>query len=107
MRGFKTRNFRNVTAYHRRVPGSARGLCRGKYSAGHAAYYVGYSQLFALARAGRHLLDSPLIIGSVMFLVGFYSGFLYQLPQVADRQLIAFVRREQLRRLTFRKSVWQ
>jgi poly-beta-1,6-N-acetyl-D-glucosamine synthase len=107
MRGFKTRNFGNITALHRRTTGSARGLWRGRYGQGHAAYYVGYSHLFMLARAARQLLRPPPLIGSIMFLVGFYSGYLQGLPQVADGELIQFVRTQQLRRLTFRKSVWQ
>jgi poly-beta-1,6-N-acetyl-D-glucosamine synthase len=107
MRGFKTRNFRDIRAYHRRTTGSARGLHWARYGQGHVAYYVGYSQLFVLARAARLLFNSPPFLGALMFLVGFYSGYWRREPQVADRQLIRFVRDQQFRRLTFRNSVWR
>jgi len=107
MCGFTTRNFRHITAYHRRTTGSARGMWRGRFGQGRAAYYVGYSHLFAMARAVRQLFDSPPLVGSIMFLAGFYCGYVLGRPQVADRDLIRFVRRQQIRRLTFRDSVWQ
>jgi biofilm PGA synthesis N-glycosyltransferase PgaC len=105
--GFRTRNFRNINAFHRRTTGSARGLWRGRWGAGVAAYNVGYSQLFAIARASRFLFQSPPVLGSIMFLAGFYWGYWKRLPQVADRKVIEFIRAQQIRRLTLRSSVWQ
>ena len=107
MLGFRTRNFRNINAWHRRTTGSARGLWRGRYGQGRAAYYVGYSHLFILARAASKLFSSPPVVGAAMFLAGFYSGYFYRLPQVADRALVEFIRKQQFRRLTFRDSIWQ
>jgi biofilm PGA synthesis N-glycosyltransferase PgaC len=107
MHGFRTRNFREITAYHRRTTGSAQGMLRGRYNQGFTAYYLGYSQLFAIARATRMMFSDSFLAGAAMFMAGFYSGYLYKLPQVADRQLIDFIRKQQIRRLTFRTSVWQ
>ena len=107
MHGFRTRNFRNITAYHRRTTGSAQGILRGRYFQGTTAYYVGYSPLFALARAARMMFTPPFVKGAAAFLGGFYSGYLYRQPQVDDPQLIKFIRDQQIRRLTFRDSVWQ
>src|SRR5206468_6595898 len=104
--GFETRSFPQIVAYHRRNVGSATGTWRGRYLQGGAAYYVGYSQLYALARATRLLFRRPRILGSLIYLTGFYAGYLQRQPQ-ADRQLIAFVREQQLRHLTFRNSAWQ
>lgn len=107
MHGFRTRNFRTITAYHRRTTGSAQGMLRGRYFQGTTAYYVGYSPWFALARAARMMFTPPFVTGATAFLRGFYSGYLYRQPQVGDPQLIKFIREQQIRRLTFRESVWQ
>ena len=106
MQGFKTRNFRHITAYHRRTTASARGLWRGRYGQGLTAYYLGYSHLFTFARAARFTFKSPPILGPLVFLAGFYSGYLYRLPMRVDREMVKFIRAEQFRRLTFRESVW-
>jgi biofilm PGA synthesis N-glycosyltransferase PgaC len=106
MSGFETRSFPQIVAYHRRPAGSATGAWRGRYLQGRVAYYVGYSPLYAIARAVPLLFRRPLLLGSLMYLAGFGAGYLHRLPQV-DRQLIEFIREQQLRRLTFRNSVWQ
>jgi biofilm PGA synthesis N-glycosyltransferase PgaC len=107
MHGFRTRNFRNITAYHRRTTQSAQGVTHGRYVQGTTAYYVGYSPLFAIARAARMMFTPPFITGAAAFLGGFCSGYLYGQPQFGDPQLIKFIREQQIRRLTFRESVWQ
>ncbi len=107
MRGFRTRNFRNITAFHRRTTGSARGLWRTRFGQGRIAHFVGYSQLFTLARAAGLLFSEPFIGGSVMLLLGFYSGYVWRRPRFPDPQVMKFIRRQQFRRLTFRESVWQ
>jgi biofilm PGA synthesis N-glycosyltransferase PgaC len=107
MCGFRTRSFPEIVAVHRRTTGSARGLRRARFGQGRIAHYVGYSQLFTLARALRLLFKTPRILGSAMFLAGFYSGYLRRVPQFPDRELLSFVRRQQLRRLTLRPSLWQ
>jgi len=107
MRGFRTRNFRSITAYHRRTTGSAQGILRGRFVQGATAYYVGYSQLFSLARAARMMFTPPFISGAAAFLGGFYSGYVNRQPRVGNPELIKFIRQQQIRRLTFRESVWQ
>ena len=51
MLGFSTRNFRHIRAYHHRPQGTDGGLWQGRKAAGRAAYNVGYSPVFLMARA--------------------------------------------------------
>jgi hypothetical protein len=39
-------------------------------------------------------------------LSGFVGGYLKGVPQVDDRRLIAYLRRQQINRLLFRASLW-
>jgi len=107
MHGFRTQSFRDIVAYHCRLNGSALGMLRSRFSQGRTCYYIGYSPIFASARAFGFFHHRPYLVGTALFLAGFWSGYAYRLPQVADRALIKWIRRQQMRRLTFRQSVWQ
>ena len=39
-------------------------------------------------------------------LVGFFSGYVRRVPQVNDRDLIRYIRGQQMRKLRFRESLW-
>jgi hypothetical protein len=40
-------------------------------------------------------------------MVGFWRGYLRRIPQVDDREVIRFLRRQQLNFLMGRKSLWK
>lgn len=107
MLGFRTRTFRHVRAYHRRATGSARGLWRGRLAAGEAAFAAGYSPIFMLARALRHLFGPPRMLGGVLLVAGYVGAALRGTPKLADAALTNFIREQQLRRLTLRRSAWR
>ena len=107
MLGFRTRNFRNIRAYHHRPQGAAGGLWKGRLAAGRAAYRAGYSALFMLARAIGQAKRRPYVTGSAMMLTGYFEGYLRRLPRTASPEVARFVRRQQLRRLMMLDSVWR
>jgi poly-beta-1,6-N-acetyl-D-glucosamine synthase len=107
MLGFHSRHFRHIRAYHHRPQGTAGRLWRARLAAGRAAYRSGYSTLFMLVRALRHLLLPPYLVGAAMMLTGYFEGYLRRLPRPAPPELIRFVRRQQLRRLLMRDTLWR
>ncbi|MGH7987233.1 MAG: glycosyltransferase family 2 protein [Candidatus Binataceae bacterium] len=106
MRGFKTRSFPHIDAFHHRPQGSAGGLYVGRFNTGRAAYRVGYSPIFLLARAVRRAWARPALIGSLLMLAGYCDSYLRRLPRGASPELVRFIRQQQLRRLFLRESVW-
>ena len=58
LHGFHTRGFRHITARHHRPQGAESGW-KARMRAGLAAYRVGYSPLFMLARAARETFTRP------------------------------------------------
>jgi biofilm PGA synthesis N-glycosyltransferase PgaC len=107
MLGFRTSSFRHIRAYHHRPQGSAGGIWRSRVAAGRAAYQVGYSPVFMVARAGRRMLDRPPVVGGIALLAGFFEGYLRRQPRAASKQLVKFVRKQQLRRLLLMESQWR
>jgi biofilm PGA synthesis N-glycosyltransferase PgaC len=106
MRGFKTRSFPHISAYHHRPQGSAGGLWIGRFNTGIAAYRAGYSPVFLIARAVRRIASRPYVIGSLLMLAGYARAWLSHQPRGASPELIRFIRRQQIRRLLMRESVW-
>jgi biofilm PGA synthesis N-glycosyltransferase PgaC len=106
MLGFHSRHFRHIGAYHHRPQGTAASLWQARLAAGRAAYRSGYSTLFMLVRAARHLLTPPWLFGSAIMLAGYFEGYLKRWPRPLPPELIRFVRRQQLRRLLMLETVW-
>jgi biofilm PGA synthesis N-glycosyltransferase PgaC len=106
MAGFKTRTFPHIRCLHHRPQGSAGGVIRGRYASGRSAWYTGYSPIYLLAAAARRVIEPPLLLGSMMMVAGYLEGMLRRHPQVADRELIKFVHRQQIRRLLLMNSFW-
>jgi len=105
MRGFETRSFRNIRAYHHRPQGEVAGAWRGYFGKGKTAYYIGYSPIFLLARAARVAVTRP-VLGLCMA-AGYFDSQLRRRPTVDDTELVSFIRRQQVRRLLMLDSVWR
>jgi glycosyltransferase involved in cell wall biosynthesis len=105
--GFSTRSFRHIIAYHHRLQGAASGCWASRMAAGRAAYNIGYSPLFLLARALRLALGWPPLVSGMALVAGYAESFLKRLPRQLSRAQIDFVRRQQLRRLLLMESVWR
>jgi len=107
MLGYHSRHFRHIRAFHHRPQGTAGQLWRARLAAGRAAYRSGYSTLFMLVRAARHLPSRPCLLGSAMMLAGYFEGYLKRWQRPGPPELIRFTRRQQLRRLLMLDSVWR
>jgi biofilm PGA synthesis N-glycosyltransferase PgaC len=107
MLGWKTRTFRHLKVLHRRRTGAADGAWRNSVKDGRADYTSGYHPLFMFLKCVKRLVRRPMVVGSLGLLYGFISAYLKRTPQVNDRALIHYVRRQQLRRLLFLNSIWK
>jgi poly-beta-1,6-N-acetyl-D-glucosamine synthase len=107
MHGFRTHCFRHIHARHHRPQGTAEGIVKGRLAAGRAAYRIGYSPLFMLARSARRMFQQPFVIGGAALLAGYFEGYLRKLPKGASRDLETFIRHEQFSRLFGKQSLWR
>jgi biofilm PGA synthesis N-glycosyltransferase PgaC len=107
MHGFRTRCFRHIYARHHRPQGTADGIVRGRLAAGRAAYRIGYSPLFMLARSGRRMFQHPFVVGGAALFAGYLEGYLRRLPKAATPDVEAFIRAQQFSRLFGKQSLWR
>jgi glycosyltransferase involved in cell wall biosynthesis len=105
MLGFNTRNFRHIRAKHHRPQGAASGW-KARMAAGLSAYNVGYSPLFLSARAVRQTFSPPVPFAGALMLIGYLQGYLQRRRRIASPELIKFIRKQQIRRLMLRESLW-
>ncbi len=107
MIGFRSSTFRHIRAFHHRPQGAAGGALRNRLAQGRAAYFIGYSPVYMLARAALNLFISPPIAGGALMFAGYCQGYLHRWPRPASPELIRFVHRQQLRRLLLMETLWR
>ena len=87
LHGFHTRGFRHITARHHRPQGTESGW-KARMMAGLAAYRVGYSPLFMIARAVRETFSRPSPFDGALLLAGFLNGYLRGERRCAEPELV-------------------
>jgi poly-beta-1,6-N-acetyl-D-glucosamine synthase len=107
MLGFETRSFPDLPLTHHRYTGSAYGKWGGSVKNGVSDYISGYHPLFFASKCLTRFLLKPYSIDAWGHLYGYLSAFLKKTPQVPDSALIKYLRQQQLRKLTFRTTIWR
>jgi biofilm PGA synthesis N-glycosyltransferase PgaC len=105
--GWSTRSFSDLRLTHHRVTGTADGIWAGLVKNGRANYICGYHPLFMLGKCVRRVFGRPYIIGSIALAYGFLTGYWKRIPQVNDPLTIAYLRRQQLGRLSGAATIWK
>jgi poly-beta-1,6-N-acetyl-D-glucosamine synthase len=103
---WNTETFGDIKILQQRATGTAENLWRDLVKNGLARYIAGYHPLFLLATCVFRSASKPYIVRSAGLLWGYLQGYIKHVPQVNDPALIRFVRREQLKRLMGRQTVW-
>ena len=107
MLGWKTYSFGELQLVHHRLTGTADGLLRDRIKHGIACYVSGYDPLFVIASCVSRLMQKPYIAGSAAIFYGFMKGYWIRMPRVNDKQLIKYLRTQQLRRLCGLETIWK
>ena len=107
MLGWKTYSFGELQLVHHRLTGTADGLLRDRIKHGIACYVSGYDPLFVVASCVSRLIQKPYIAGSAAIFYGFIKGYWIRMPRVNDKQLIKYLRAQQLRRLCGLETIWK
>jgi biofilm PGA synthesis N-glycosyltransferase PgaC len=107
MLGWQTETFPELQLLQHRPTGKAEGWWRDRVKNGKAYYTAGYHPLFFAAKFVYRLASRPYFMGSVAMCYGFLSGYFGGAARINDRALVRYLRREQLKRLLGRKSIWE
>lgn len=106
MLGWTTRTFRDLKVLHQRPAGRAYGTWANWVKNGRANYVAGYHPLFMLLKCISRVRQRPFGIAALGLAVGFCGAYLSGLPQIDDTQLIRYLRKEQMKRVLLRRSLW-
>jgi len=107
MMGWKTQSFTDLKLAHYRPTGAADGTWLNYVNNGTANYISGYHPLFMLLKCIKRLTEKPYIVVSAGLMYGFISGYIKRIPQVEDRELISYLRKQQMKQLLFQESIWR
>jgi biofilm PGA synthesis N-glycosyltransferase PgaC len=106
MLGWTTRTFPDLKLVHHRPAGQAYGQWSNLLKNGRANYVAGYHPLFMLLKCIRRCFDKPYLLEGCGLWLGFLTGYLKRIPQVPDRDVIRYFRRQQMNRLLGKQSLW-
>jgi glycosyltransferase involved in cell wall biosynthesis len=95
--GWTTRTFPDIKLMQQKPTGGADGNWHNWFKNGLANYVTGYHPLFMLAKCVKRVFRKPVILVSTALFLGFCSGYWKRVPQVQDREVIRYLRRQQLR----------
>jgi glycosyltransferase involved in cell wall biosynthesis len=106
MLGWVTFTFPEIRAQHHRPAGQAQGTWKGWVKNGLANYIAGYHPVFMFCKCLRRVFCPPYVIGAAGLMAGFFKGYVWKIPQIDDRDLIRYFRRQQMRKLLRRDNLW-
>jgi len=106
MLGWKTHPFPDLVLVQHRPTGGAEGSWKDAEKNGRANYIAGYHPLFMIAKCLKRLPRRPVVRQSVALFWGYFGAWLRGVRRVDDPELIAYLRKQQVRRLLFRDSLW-
>ncbi len=100
MKGWKTESFRQRSFFHHRRMGTAeRSLVASLFTYGEKDYYLGNHPIWELFRVTYRVTKEPFLIGGMALGLGYCSAFLRRTPRPVSKELMAFHRKEEMRKL--------
>ena len=100
MKGWKTRTFTDNVCHHHRVIGTAENsVFHARFKNGLKDYAFGNHPLWQCFRTLYQMTRRPVIFGGAVLMAGYIWGGVRRVRRPVSPQLVAFVRREQIRRL--------
>ena len=100
MKGWKTRSFNEKSFFHHRHLGTAeRSIVAASFAYGEKDYILGGHPVWELFRIVYRMKKRPYIIDGVALGLGYGSAALRRLKRPVSKELMAFHRREQMRKL--------
>jgi glycosyltransferase involved in cell wall biosynthesis len=101
MMGWKTRSYREKSFFHYRHLGTAeRSVFAAAFSYGEKDYYLGGHPLWELFRVAYRMTKRPYLIEGLALGLGYGSAMLRRVKRPVSKELMAFHRKEQMRKLS-------
>jgi biofilm PGA synthesis N-glycosyltransferase PgaC len=106
--GWETKSFKDVKLIHHKITGSTTGGFKWAIKCGKSNYYCGYHPLFVLATGVRRsIFLQPNLFNGIGVMLGFFSCYLKKEERYKELEIIKYLRKEQMKRMLFRPSIWR
>ena len=100
MKGWKTRTFTDRICLHHRDMGTAQqNILAARFKNGRKDYSIGNHPVWECSRVLYQMSKRPFILGGVMLASGYIWAMIRREPRPVSKEMMAFVRREQMDRL--------
>ena len=100
MKGWQTRTFTEKTCeHHKRTQSGRHKPLIDIFKSGYQNYRMGSHPIWHIFRSGYQMSKRPFIRGGVVLLAGYFWAMLTRAKRTMSNDLVAFRRREQMRRL--------
>lgn len=107
MRGWNTYSIKSLKIVHYRLTGAADGYWKSNKKYGLGSYICGYHPLFVLLKMIKKTIEKPHFLTSFAYLIGFLKGYLSNINRISDKELVNYLRKQQLRRIFLMKTIWR
>lgn len=107
MLGWQTFTFPQIYLVQHRPTGGIDGPWKTWIKNGKANYMVGYHPLFMAGKIIRRLTERPFLIPSLGLLVGYLDCYLTRKKRLTEKNLINYLRKQQLRKLFYLSSIYK
>ena len=97
--GWTAKSIENIIFYHLRPEGRGTGMVKAAWEEGMCCYFMGYHPVFFFLRALKNMTKFPFFIYGGAMLYSHFRCALLKEERIADKGFIAFLRRNQLKRL--------
>jgi poly-beta-1,6-N-acetyl-D-glucosamine synthase len=100
MKGWKTRTFTDKVCWHHREIGTAQhSALAARFKYGFKDYTLGNHPLWQVFRTAYQMTNQPYLLGGCALCLGYIWAYIRRAERPISPELLAFVRREQMRRL--------
>lgn len=100
MYGWEIKNIDSLIVLHHRPTGiTGSHIFKTRFRDGFVEYSLGYHPLFQFVKCIKRTFKKPLFIGSILRLTGFWFAYLRREKRNVSKELIKFIREEQLSRI--------
>jgi biofilm PGA synthesis N-glycosyltransferase PgaC len=100
MKGWRTRTFtERICEHHRKIGSAQHGKLRSRYRDGALDYALGGHPLWEVFRTTYQMTKRPYVLGGLSLFAGYVGAAVRRETRPVSDELVAFRRREQMRRL--------
>jgi glycosyltransferase involved in cell wall biosynthesis len=107
MLNWNSQSFPELKIHHLKKTQSSGGIFSGSFNHGVASYNSGYHPLFVLFKAFYVILFRRYKLNSIGLLWGYFSSMIKRQPKPIDKELIKYIRKQQMNKLLGKETIWK